>query len=316
MARKMVLRHRASPKAAFEERANEPAGEFIDRVGLLFYGAEWTPAALHALRDRGPHATVGSDANLAEVVREQVISGLRSGRLTAFVWLTVPAWAPVRNGLLPSDWDDLSADELAAGLEQLDDPLLGEDATPKQREFIIKADYWRLPVDELGIDWLASTIAMSTKYLYDTSFAQRRDRPINDFYQVADIVRNVPLRIRYPLRALRNLVRYEDPPDEAWLKRYDIYRERGRYEALAAMWRYIAISGVTPANLPSATVLASAVSDYLAAQGLGRPRDAAQARHRSSGLEEMASLVLGQLKERDLSGSVLVSSNPRNRRPA
>ncbi|CAO4178288.1 hypothetical protein CLBKND_03181 [Methylorubrum aminovorans] len=317
MARNKIWRHRVSPQAVFEEPSQEPAAAFLNRVGVLFYGTEWTSAALETLRSRGAQVAPGSDPDLAAVARDQVIAGLRSGRLSAVVYLTVAAWAHSRRDVFDDGWDELSDKDRAEALARpSDDPLIGENATPKQRTFTIDAGIWGMAEADISIDWADSKVTISTQHLRDESSVLRCDRPIGDFYKVQAVVQDVPLHIQYPFRALHDLVRHEELPDEAWFRRYKLYRDYGRVEALAAMWRYLAIGGFTSDNLPPAADLARQADGYLSGQGFTGSREVTGARKRNSGLEEMASLVLSQFRESNLSSSVLVSGNPRNRRPA
>lgn len=311
-------RNRISPRNAFEEQQQEDTASFLNRVGVLFYGTAWSWTAIATLGERNASNMVGSDADLAVFVRDQVLTGLRSGQLNAIILLTAAAWGHARRDLPTDKAEELSDYDLEQSVEaatDYDDPLIGEDRTPKQRQFMVTEKFWSMAEADISVDWASSILTISAQHLRDYSSVSRSKLPIADNYDVPSDIRDAPLRILYPFRALRALVSYEELPDEAWLDRYKRYRDNGRMEALAAMWRYLAINGATSTDL-SAAQLARRADEYLSAQGFRGSRGVHYARKRNSGLEEMASLVLSQWRESSMDSSVLVSSNPRKRRPA
>lgn len=207
-------------------------------------------------------------------------------------------------------------DEATCAFDGDDDPLWGDDGSPKSRQFRIKPDYWEAPEHDLDIDWLGSKITLPTTYLSDDSWAPRRDRPIIETCKVNLIERGAPLYIRLPHRALHEFIKYSDMPSHEWLARYKIYREQGRAEVPAVLWRYLAVGGYNKENAPAAEELSRVALDYLRAQGFEEPGDKSTAKARNASLAEMARSVREQFMDLhpNLSASVLVSGNPRAHR--
>ncbi|MCJ2072149.1 hypothetical protein MKK75_25680 [Methylobacterium sp. J-030] len=311
MARATSFRKRLSPMRVPFEQTEELVIRFADRIGRILYDNNWSATERSKLNHRELSPSAGSDEDLASTVRNQIIIGLRLGVLTASVWLTVSTWEVVRQPPQPED-----EDEATCASDGDDDPLRGDDGSPKARQFRIKPDYWKASEDDLDLDWLESKITLPTICLSDDSWTPRRDRPIIETYKVNPTERSVPLYIRFPHRALHELVKYADVPSHEWLARYKIYREQGRAEVPAVMWRYLAIKSYNKENAPSAEELSRIALDYLRVQGFEESGDKATANARNASLAEMARSVREQFMDPhpNLSASVVVSGNPRARR--
>lgn len=77
---------------------------------------------------------------------------MRSGRLSVVVCLTAAARPHARREGFDDGWEELSEDEQAEALARpSDDPLIGEDGTPKQRTFAIDAGIWRMTFVSIGL---------------------------------------------------------------------------------------------------------------------------------------------------------------------
>ncbi len=318
MTQQRQIGRSAWPKAALVERENELLLTFADRLGACLYGAEWRGEILDSLsRPIAARVAAGSNVDCANMVRDQIFAGLRSGVLRAVVLLTVAAHASARQC---RDWTEEEEDD-EANKEQIEfqekreednDPLFHDDGAPKQRVFVIKKAYWEETLSP-DIEWKASEIKLPDTALLDLSVKARKHRAISEFFAVNAIVRG-PILVIKPDVSLRRVINYADAPSDEWLRRYRIYRTDGRLEALVAAWRYLAIASHSGAP-PAAADLARRMQEYLDAQGLPATTTSDDAAKRNSGFQEMATLVLEQFGASDLSSSVLVSSNFRKRRP-
>jgi hypothetical protein len=257
---------------------------------------------------------VGTDFELAEMVREQVLTGLRSGVLEARIFVTAPARvAPPPPSGNQSEYgdDDRLIRQSPSAVDELDDddPGPSEDGAPRLRQFTVKREFWAAsPIVEL--DWSSSTLTVFSQHLYDAS--TRASRPVDECFEIPDPIEGAPVKIVSPEKTLRDLFRYEPLPDAEWLDRYKVYRKMGRIEAVTAAWRYIAVVTSQGTKLPSAAQLAERIEEYLISQGF----EAQRAEHdkiRNSTLQELAKQVLAQFETRNLSDTVLVSGNPRRR---
>jgi len=315
MARRAVFRSRLSPKSVLAEQSHERASIFIDRVGKLLYDTDWTESDRIKLNHREVSYRAGSGEDLASTVRSQVLSGLQRQLFRATVYIMAPALLEARTSphslLGQEDIEDVS---LEAPEEDEIDPLWSEDGLPRLRQLSIKPEYWTLAEADSRVDWIDSTISIASEYLEDNSWPLRRDSPLEKIYQIGDRQIAIPLYISFPQTALRKLIAYEDIPGQEWLDRYKIYREKGRAEIPAVMWRYISLTGHNKGNPPTAKKLSEIAQDYLRSQGLVSPADQEKLNARSATLQEMARSVLQQLEDANLSTSVLVTGNPRTRR--
>lgn len=314
MARGRQIAQKAWRKAALVERVDEPLAAFANRLGTCLHGPDWRANMLDVLNGTLPlHISAGSDADCATFVRDQILAGLRCGILKARIPLTIRSLASARESPSDETFFDATDEDKAFYIERLseDDPIFQDDGAPKLRWFSITKEFWAV-TPEPDIDWSASSISIPTDFLRDRSVDVRSNRYLSESFDVPSIAAAVPIRIEHPDRALRRVTVYEDAPSEEWLRRYKIYRTDGRPEALAAAWRYLAIAA-RASGPPSAADLARHMQDYLEAQGLSPTRTPSDATMRNSGFQEMATRVLKQLGESDLSSSVLVSSNPRRR---
>lgn len=305
----------AMPKAALVERPREPLASFADRLGALLYGPSWKGEMLDELARLPPgRLAAGSNSDCAVFVRDQVLDGFRSAVLTAVVSLVVRPFAGSRSTLTGEDFDTASDVEMAYDMARIgeDDALLYDAGTPKQRWFTIDPSFW-LSTPDPDIDWAGSTITVPSDALRDPSSEVRRTRPVPMDFDVPPRAARVPMHIREPDRALRGIFTYADAPDEDWLRRYKLYRGEGRLEALAAAWRYLAVTGLN-STPPSAAELGREMQRYLEAQGLNPSRTSDGGSSRNSGLQDMATRVLRQLEHRDVSSSVLVPGNPRRQK--
>ncbi|MCJ2065823.1 hypothetical protein MKK63_24410 [Methylobacterium sp. J-088] len=315
MARRAVFRSRLSPKSVFSEQTHERASIFIDRIGKLLYDTGWTESDRSKLNHCEPSYLAGSGQDLASTVRSQVLSGLQRQIFEASVYIMAPALLQARTSphslLGQEDIEDVS---LEAPEDDEIDPLWSEDDHPRLRQLSIKPEYWALAGADARVDWIGSKISIANEYLRDNSWLPRRDLPLEEIYQIGDRQIAIPLYITFPQTALRKLITYEDIPGQEWLDRYKIYREKGRAEIPAVIWRYISLTGHNKSNPPTAKKLSEIAQDYLKSQGLESPADQERLNARSAALQEMARSVLQQLEDANLSTSVLVTGNPRSRR--
>jgi hypothetical protein len=309
MPRPTSKRSRASPKAALVPRKYAPLAEFFERVGAAAYGVEWPVNSLQALSLAAQDPPViGSDAELALTVVNQVLEALRLGKVHAAVPLAVQRQPlPSENSLLDDEDDD---------------------GTVNTRVFQVAPAFWAEPLEISNLDWKASQTAVQTKYLRE--MPRRAAHPMRlhgrsgvsvpaakisatvrpsvaELYGLPERISSAPLWILRPDAALRAMYRHGELPDEAWFARYKVYRKNTMLEVIAAAWRYLAVRRVEPRHGVIVQVVA-AMKAYLETQGVnvdfGEGPSAAV-------LQEIATRVVKQWKEENLSASVLVSTNPR-----
>lgn len=106
MARKTIAvsalsKYRSRPKAVLVEVGEELMLTFMGRLGYLMYDKDWNAIILKILNPVGVPDPVGSDAHMASTVRDQVIMGLRTGCLTACVYLTIAALPEAQRTFYP-----------------------------------------------------------------------------------------------------------------------------------------------------------------------------------------------------------------------
>lgn len=329
MSKRPSLRARASPAAVLVKRGHAPLAEFVQRVGLAAYGTGWLTAA-KALTSSSlsESRAVGSDDELVWLVRDQVLLALQAGVITATVPLIVSRIpSPVRQPERVDEEDDefLNDDLL---LDDGDDGshVEEDDGAPKLRFFKVNSAFWAAPFEHKNLDWNTSLVSIETKYLFEavmaskqgmrTSSSHKHSRakatesknvPLSEKYVDPLRIFGVSIRILHPESALRSMFRYEELPDEAWFSRFAIYREKFNCELIAAAWRFITIA--KPDNKHGVqTLLVGAMQDFMRTQGIDP--DLGHGPKRAV-LMEMAARIVAQWEQKNLSGSVLVSTNPK-----
>lgn len=305
------MRDRARPRAVLVPRVEEALPKFLQRLGVVMYGASWTRKSLQPRTNAASNEpSPGSDDECYAMVCDQIVSSLRSGLLTARVKLTVTVREELRRSstVVPDNSDE--------GWSSAEDDLINEpewfesdDGTPKLCVFVVKSSFWNRNDVQSRLDWKNSTAKISLDALEHAE--AHRTAPAFIYNDLSEV--DVPIHIGHPDTVISKMFQYEKLPDEEWFSRYRQYRKNSRLEAIAAGWREIAISRLE-AKTTRYTWLAEIMVQYLNVQGLEVEDDDVIRSEVKQAFREMARNMLHQLENEERNDPVLISSNVHKRK--
>ena len=210
----MTVRGSSTPKKALMKRT-ESLAVFFQRLGRIMYDSEWRSVPLHGSTSAEVH--IGSPEEMAEIVRGQIIEGIRVGKIKLIQSCSIETLRPLEP-------------DLSASVFKRRAPAVVEDEPMWQ----VCSSYWGGDPD---VDWSASTLRGGYADVVDI----QQKISLRDRYQ--DPMRSIVVYVNVddPDAVIRKLIVYEELPPNEWFNSYNKYVSIGMRECVAAAWRAAAM---------------------------------------------------------------------------